>query len=98
MNEELHLLPDARRTGRQPVRTQAQPGADEAPLRAEVFSAAQMAVHGRQLAARHELAHEDTPDRLLVRLAANGAVIQQACAALARAARNKQTLAPATRW
>ncbi|MDN4061555.1 glucoamylase family protein [Massilia sp. YIM B02769] len=95
MNEELHLLPDARRTGRQPVRTQAQPGADEAPLRAEVFSAAQMAVHGRQLAARHELAHEDTPDRLLVRLAANGAVIQQACAALARAARNKQTLAPA---
>lgn len=86
MNEELHLLPDARRTGRTPVRTQAESGADEAPLRAEVFSAAQMAVHGRQLAARHELAHEDTPDRLLVRLAANAAVIEQACAALARAA------------
>lgn len=95
MNEELHLLPGAERTERKPVRAHAQPGADEAPLRAELFSAAQMAVHGRQLAARHELSQEDTPDRLLVRLAANAEVLEQACAALARAAKNGHALAPA---
>jgi len=93
LNDEPHLLPGAQRTERKPVR--AHDGADEAPLRAELFSAAQMAVHGRQLAARHELSREDTPDRLLVRLAANAAVIRQACAAFTRAARAGQQLAPA---
>ena len=95
MNDDPHLLPGARRTGRPPAGAHAQPGAGEAPLRPEVFGAAQMAVHGRQLAARHELAREDTPDRLLVRLAANAAVIRQACAALARAAAAGNTPAPA---
>jgi len=95
LNDDPHLLPGARRTGRPPAGAHAQPGAGEAPLRPEVFGAAQMAVHGRQLAARHELAREDTPDRLLVRLAANAAVIRQACAALARAAAAGNTPAPA---
>jgi len=93
LNDEPHLLPDAWRTGRSPVR--AHDGAGEAPLRAEAFGAAQMAVHGRQLAARHELSQDDRPDRLLVRLAANAATIRQACAALARAQRAGHALAPA---
>ncbi|WP_305821728.1 GH36-type glycosyl hydrolase domain-containing protein [Massilia brevitalea] len=92
MTEEPHLLPAALRAGHDPVREYDR--ADEAPLRAELFGAAQMAVHGRQLAARHELAQEDTPDRLLVRLAANAAAIAQAGAALARAARSGEALAP----
>lgn len=96
MTEEPHLPPGARRTGHDPVRAHdgVHDRADEAPLRAELFGAAQMAVHGRQLAARHELSQEDTPDRLLVRLAANAAAIAQAGAALARAARSGEALAP----
>jgi len=97
LNEEPHLLPDALRAGRQPVRTPE--GAEEAPLRAGMAGAgqmaAQMAVHGRQLAARHELSREDTPDRLLVRLAANARALRQACAALARAARSGRPIGPA---
>ncbi|MFS2021394.1 hypothetical protein ACEN88_33110, partial [Massilia sp. CT11-108] len=58
---------------------------DDAPLRAELFSAAQMAVHGRRLAARHQLADAPGSDRLLDRLDDNAAVIADACAGLARA-------------
>jgi len=93
LNEEPHLSPGARRVGHQPVRA---PGAaDEAPLRAEPFSAAQMAVHGRQLAARHELVRDALPERLLARLAVNAELIHHACASLMRAAGAGQQLTPA---
>lgn len=92
MNEEPHLLPGAQREGYQPVRPS---GADEAPLRAEPFSAAQMAVHGRQLAARHELVRDGFPERLLARLERNADAIRDACAALAHAASGADPLAPA---
>ncbi|WP_313704910.1 GH36-type glycosyl hydrolase domain-containing protein [Massilia sp.] len=92
MNEESHLLPGAQREGYQPVRPF---GADEAPLRAEPFSAAQMAVHGRQLAARHELVRDGFPGRLLARLERNADAIRDACAALAHAAGGADPLAPA---
>ena len=92
LNEEPHLLPGAQRVGRQPVR--ALGAADEAPLRAEPFSAAQMAVHGRQLAARHELVRDALPERLLARLAVNAELIHDACASLTRAARAGQQLTP----
>lgn len=92
MNEQPHLPPGAQRVGRQPVRA---PGAaDEAPLRAEPFSAAQMAVHGRQLAARHELVRDALPERLLARLAVNAELIHDACASLTRAAKAGQQLTP----
>lgn len=68
---------------------------DDAPLRAELFSAAQMAVHGRRLAARHQLADAPGSDRLLDRLDDNAAVIADACAGLARAARAGVRLPPA---
>ena len=93
MNEESHLLPGAQRAEHKPVR--ARDAAGEAPLRAEPFSAAQMAVHGRQLAARHELVRDDAPDRLLARLDANAEALRHACAVLMRAARTAGPLAPA---
>lgn len=93
MNEEPHFQPGARRAQHQPLRA---PGAaDEAPLRAEPLSAAQLAVHGRQLAARHELARAAFPERLLARLDANMSLIERACAAFARAARTGHAPGPA---
>ncbi len=71
---------------------------DDAPLRAELFTAAQMAVHGRRLAARHQLADQAGSDRLLDRLDDNAAVIADACAGLARAARAGVRLPPAAGW
>ncbi|MCS0629093.1 cyclic beta 1-2 glucan synthetase [Telluria mixta] len=68
---------------------------DDAPLRAELFTAAQMAVHGRRLAARHQLADAPGSDRLLDRLDDNAAVIADACAGLACAARAGVRLPPA---
>lgn len=71
---------------------------DDAPLRAELFSAAQMAVHGRRLAARHQLADQPGSDHLLDRLDDNAAVIADACAGLARAARAGVRLPSAAGW
>ena len=71
---------------------------DDAPLRAELFSAAQMAVHGRRLAARHQLSTQPGSDRLLARLADNAAVIADACAGLTVAAKSGVRLAPAAEW
>ncbi|WP_308632657.1 GH36-type glycosyl hydrolase domain-containing protein [Massilia sp. YIM B02763] len=70
----------------------------EAPLRAELYSAAQMAVHGRRLAARHQVGSQPGSDRLLARLADNAAVIADACAGLTRAAEAGVRLTPAAEW
>ncbi|MFL6676418.1 MAG: GH36-type glycosyl hydrolase domain-containing protein [Massilia sp.] len=90
--------PEAQRLGQTFVHAAPAEAADEAPLRAELFSAAQMAVHGRQLAARHQLAGHGGPDRLLARLADNAAVIAQAVASLARSAKEGGRLTPAADW
>jgi cyclic beta-1,2-glucan synthetase len=71
---------------------------DAAPLRAELFSAAQMAVHGRRLAAAHQLDTQLGNTRLLDRLADNAAVIADACTGLTLAARDGVRLAPAADW
>ncbi|MGX4643760.1 GH36-type glycosyl hydrolase domain-containing protein [Massilia sp. SYSU DXS3249] len=84
MNEELHTPPDAPHAGDFPLHTADSAGA--LPLRAEIFGAAQMALHGRQLAASHTLAQERGRERLLARLADNADVIARACASLARSA------------
>ena len=60
--------------------------ADEAPLRAERFDAARMALHARALADLHVVSHEEASAALLPRLADNAAVIAAACAALTRTA------------
>jgi hypothetical protein len=72
--------------------------ADDAPLRAELFSAAQMAVHGRSLAARHQVDGRPGNDALLARLADNAAVIADACTKLTRGAGAGARLAPAAEW
>jgi len=71
---------------------------DPAPLRAELFSAAQMAVHGRALAVRHQLGSGPGSAKLLDRLADNAAVILDACAGLTQAAKAGVRLAPAAEW
>ena len=75
LNEEPHTLLDAPYAGAAPIRSADD--AEAAPLRAEVFSAAQMALHGRALAAGHALAQGPGQERhhLLVRLDDNAAVI-----------------------
>ena len=52
-------------------RTLAGDADDEAPLRAELFTADQMEQHGKEVAAAHVLTLQRSPDRLLPRLAAN---------------------------
>ncbi len=49
----------------------------EPPLRAELFSAAQMEQHGKNLAAAHILGAEHTPEQLLTRLGENEIVLHK---------------------
>lgn len=60
--------------------------ANEAPLRAERFDAARMALHARALAGLHVLSKEEASETPLPRLADNAAVIAAACASLTRSA------------
>ncbi|QJE03223.1 cyclic beta 1-2 glucan synthetase [Massilia forsythiae] len=71
---------------------------DAAPLRAELFSAAQMAVHGRKLAARHQLTTQAGSDRLLERLDENERIIADACIGLTKASKAGALLTPAADW
>jgi len=85
----MHTKADAPRAGHPPVRDAD--AADEAPLRAARFDAAQLVHHARTLAGAHALAPEPGADALLVRLADNAAVIGAACASLASSADGAQT-------
>jgi cyclic beta-1,2-glucan synthetase len=77
----------------------AAPGAEEAPLSAELFSADQMAQHGATLAAQHELTSSSrAPDRLLPRLAANEKVLVEVYALLTRSAELQRRVTPAGEW
>jgi cellobiose phosphorylase len=71
---------------------------DDLPLRAELFSAAQMAAHGRNLAAHHELSKRGGRDRLLSRLAENAAVIASTCDELTAAIKSGRQITPASEW
>jgi len=96
LKQDKDLRPEAPRTGTPSASGFAH---EEAPLRAELFSAAQMAVHGRRLAERHQPGShpgkEPGNERLLERLAENAAVIAEACAGLTRAASAGARLTPA---
>ncbi|MBE0549273.1 MAG: cyclic beta 1-2 glucan synthetase, partial [Rubrivivax sp.] len=72
--------------------------ADEAPLRAELFTADQMAQHGKSLAAAHELTFARARDRLLPRLAANEKVLVSVWARLMRNAQQQHRVTPAGEW
>ncbi len=71
---------------------------DDLPLRAELFSAAQMAAHGRTLAAHHVLSKRGGRDRLLSRLAENATVITSTCDELTAAIKASRQITPASEW
>lgn len=78
---------------------QATADADEPPLRAELFSADQMATHGKRLAASHTtLARGRVRDRLLARLADNERVLVDVCRQLTEAVADKRRVTPAGEW
>ncbi|HEY9541672.1 MAG TPA: glucoamylase family protein, partial [Luteimonas sp.] len=70
----------------------------EAPLRAQLFSAEQMERHGRVLAQAHRLSANRSADLLLARLSANEAVIERASRLLSEAAHAQRRLTPAGDW
>jgi cyclic beta-1,2-glucan synthetase len=71
---------------------------DEAPLRAELFSAAQMEQHGKALALSHSLAAGRAADQLLERLAANERALVAVCQLLTGAVRENRRITPAGEW
>lgn len=71
---------------------------DDSPLRAELYSAQQMAHHGRFLARGHELSQYGGRDRLLSRLAENSAVIAITCEELTAAVKSGRQITPASEW
>ena len=71
---------------------------EDLPLRAELFSAAQMAAHGKTLATHHELSKRGGRDRLLARLTENAAVIDSTCDELTAAVKAGRQITPASEW
>ena len=70
----------------------------EPALRAELFSAEQMASHGVQLAHEHHLSRRSTGDSLLPRLADNEALLVNSCETLTTATRSSRRVMPAAEW
>ncbi|MCU6433999.1 cyclic beta 1-2 glucan synthetase [Undibacterium sp. Jales W-56] len=68
------------------------------PLKSELFSVAQMEMHGRVLAGRHKIGIDKSADQLLPRLAANEVALIDACAALTAALRENRQITPAAEW
>lgn len=71
---------------------------DEAPLRAQFFTAEEMELHGRHLATTHELNRRSPRDRLLHRLGDNEKVLAETCALLAQSADRRHRITPAGEW
>src|SRR5258707_2771144 len=70
----------------------------EPPLRSELFSADQMKLHGKTLAASHKLSPERPRDRLLARLAENEDVLIGVRGLLSDAVQANRRLTPAGEW
>lgn len=100
MNDHRTLLPSATLGFREETPGALQGGVadDSTPLRGELFSAQQMAAHGKLLAATHELSTRGGPDRLLARLAENAEVIAQTCDELTAAVKQARQITPASEW
>jgi cyclic beta-1,2-glucan synthetase len=71
---------------------------EEAPFRRELFSADQMAQHGRALAARHQLTGKRTPNELLKRLADNEDLLLEVNDLLTNAIKDNRRIIPAGEW
>jgi cyclic beta-1,2-glucan synthetase len=70
----------------------------EPPLRSELYSADQMALHGEVLAATHKLIPGQAPDLLLARLADNESTLVDVCQLLTTAATESRRIMPAGEW
>ncbi|MDI6746986.1 MAG: glucoamylase family protein [Rhodocyclaceae bacterium] len=70
----------------------------EPPLRLALFSADQMAQHGKALAASHQLAAGRAPDQLLARLAENEIILVDVCQLLKAAVTANCRITPAGEW
>ena len=71
---------------------------EEPPLRSELFSADQLAQHGKSLAATHKLTSTRAPSPLLTRLAANEEILVSVCNLLTAAVAAKRRITPAGEW
>ncbi|HTJ04005.1 MAG TPA: glucoamylase family protein, partial [Caldimonas sp.] len=71
---------------------------EDPPLRAELFSAEQIAEHGERLAKTHVLSDTQLPDRLLARLADNERVLVAVGKQLAVTADADRRYTPAAEW
>jgi cellobiose phosphorylase len=100
LNQHSPLLSDAKLGFREAYSGSLDAGAtdDDSPLRAELFSAQQMAAHGKTLAATHVLSNRGGPDRLLARLAENAEVVSQTCDELTTAVKAARQITPASEW
>lgn len=70
----------------------------DVPLRAELFSAEQMARHGKTLAQTHHLSAESGHDTLLLRLEDNEEMLQSACTQLLESVGLNRRITPASEW
>ncbi len=70
----------------------------EPALRAELFSAEQMAGHGHQLARQHQLSNSAKPGRLLERLGDNEALLARSCTLLGEVPLATRRATPAAEW
>ncbi len=71
---------------------------DALPLRSELFSAMQMAAHGKHVAAGHAVGRRQGRDRLLARLADNAALITATVNELTATVKSGRQVTPASEW
>ncbi|MBS1121114.1 MAG: cyclic beta 1-2 glucan synthetase [Deltaproteobacteria bacterium] len=71
---------------------------EQAPLRAELFSIAQLERHAQTLAGWHKLGETPAPDLLLPRLGDNEAVLADAYALVSEAVSRGRQITPAAEW
>jgi cyclic beta-1,2-glucan synthetase len=70
----------------------------EPPLRSELLSSDQMEQHGKTLAGLHTASLKHAPDRLLARLAENGAILAGTRSLLVDAVKTERRITPAAEW
>ena len=71
---------------------------DALPLRSELFSAMQMAAHGKHVATGHAVGKRQGRDRLLARLADNAALITATVNELTATVKSGRQVTPASEW
>ena len=68
------------------------------PLRAELYTSAQLELHARTISRKHQLVTEHASEQLLKRLAENEHILLEVHAALTDAVKNNHRIVPAGEW